>query len=262
MPFTDQANLTAMENELQGRWGGMDMRTGHVFTCKSDTYANLADFGSARNSPHSTIFGLKGSPTLPWVIAAQAAAGIQFSGANDPAIPFRGIELPDVLAPAEADRFQATERNLLLHDGISTLIVDDGGRVIVEQVVTTYQKNSFGIDDRSLLKLNTKWTVDYIRYVFRVAIFRDYPAHKLADDNVLPLIAPGQKIATPKLIRNTLIGEASKLVTVGIMEGLEQFKRDLKVVRSTTNKNRVNSIMPPDIVNQFDIFAGAVQYIL
>lgn len=262
MPWTDAANLTAMENELQSRWGGMDMRTGHVFVFKSDTYGGLADFGESRNSPHSTLFGLKGSPTLPWVIAAQAATGVQFSGTNDPALPFRGIELPDVLAPEEADRFTDTERNLLLHDGISTLMVDDGGRVVVEQVITAYRKNSAGLEDTSLLKLNTKWTVDYLRFAFRAAIYRDYPAHKLAGDDVLGLIAPGQKIATPKLIRNTLIGEASKLVEAGLMENLEQFKADLKVVRSTADPNRVNAIMPPDVVNQFDVFAGAVQYLL
>lgn len=262
MPWTDAANLTALENELQSRWGGMDMRTGHVFVFRPDTYAGLADFGAARNSAHSTIFGMKGSPTLPWVIAAQAAAGVQFSGANDPALPFKGIVLPDVLAPEEADRFTDTERNLLLHDGISALTVDDGGRVMVEQVITTYQTNSLGQEDTALLKLNTKWTVDYIRFAFRSAVYRDYPAHKLAGDDVLPLIAPGQKIATPKLIRNTIIGEASKLVEVGLMENLEQFKAGLNIVRSTADPNRVNAIMPPDIVNQFDVFAGAVQYLL
>lgn len=262
MPWVDTANVTAMESELASRWGGMDMRAGHVFGFKAGTFAALSTFGSARNSPHSTVFGLNKSPSLPWVIAAQAAAGVEFRGGNDPAVPFRGIELPDVLAPAEADRFTSTERNLLLHDGISTIIFDESGKAMVEQVVTTYQTNSFGLDDRSLLKLNTKWTVDYMRYVFRSAVARDYPAHKLADDNVLDRIAPGQPIATPGLIRNTLIATAAQLESVGLLEDLDGFKRDLKVVRSTADECRVNAILPPNVVNQFDVFAASVQFIL
>lgn len=262
MPWSDQANMTAMENELQGRWGGMDMRAGHVFSFKSGTVAALSTYGSARNSPHSTVPGLNKSPTLPWVIAAQFAAAVDFRGGNDPALPFRGIELPDVMAPAEADRFTSTERNLLLHDGISTIIFDESGKAMVEQVITTYQTSPFGIDDRSLLKLNTKWTVDYMRYVFRAAVARDYPNHKLAGDDVLGKIAPGQKIATPKLIENTLIAAASQLAYVGLLEDLEGFKKGLKVLRSEADECRVNAILTPNVVNQFDVFAAAVQFVL
>ncbi len=262
MPWSDAANMTAMENELQGRWGGMDMRAGHSFSCKPGTCAALSTYGAARNSPHSTVFGLNKSPTLPWVIAAQAAAGVEFRGGNDPALPYRGIELPDVMAPAEADRFTQTERNLLLYDGISTIIFDESGKAMVEQVITTYQTNTFGLDDRSLLKLNTKWTVDYMRYVFRFAVARDYPNHKLADDNVLERIAPGQKITTPKLVRNTLIAAAGQLEYVGLLEDLDGFKREVKVLRSTADECRVNAVIPPNVVNQFDVFAAAVQFIL
>jgi phage tail sheath gpL-like len=167
-----------------------------------------------------------------------------------------------VMAPAEADRFTNTERNLLMYDGISTIIFDVDGSALVEQVLTTYQTNSFGLDDVSLLKLNSKWTSDYLRYTFRMAVVRDYPAHKLAGDDVLGQIQPGQKIATPQLIRNTLIGAASQLAAVGLLEDLEQFKRELIVVRSASDPNRVNAILPANIVNQFDVFAAAVQFIL
>jgi phage tail sheath gpL-like len=240
----------------------MDMRTGHVFGFKPGTFSGLSTYGSVRNSAHSTVPGLKGSPTLPWVIAAQFAAGVEFRGGNDPALPFRGIELPDVAAPTEADQFTATERNLLLHDGISTIIFDESGKAMVEQVVTTYQTNTFGMEDRSLLKLNTKWTVDYMRYVFRFSVARDYPNHKLAADDVLDRIAPGQLMATPILIRNTLIGAAMQLERVGLLEDLEGFKRDIKVLISEADECRVNAILPPNVVNQFDVFAASVQFIL
>lgn len=260
--WTDAANISALETELNSRWGGMDMRTGHVFGHINDTYANIASYGSARNSAHSTFTGLNGSPTLPWVISAQFGAAVEFAGAIDPARPFRSIALPSVLAPVEANRFTDTERNLLMHDGISTIIFDQSGAAMIEQVLTTYQQNSFGMEDVSLLKLNTKWTVDYMRYVFRFYVLRDYPRHKLAGDDVLARIQPGQPIATPKLIRNTLIAAAMELERAGQLEDLEQFIKDLIVVRSTADVNRVNAIIPPNTVNQFDVFAAAVQFIL
>jgi phage tail sheath gpL-like len=260
--WADAANLTALETELASRWGGMDMRTGHVFAYKNGSYSALAAAGSVRNSPHSTLFGLNSSPSLPWVVSAQAGAAVEFSGANDPAVPFHGISLPAVMAPSETQKFTPTERNLLMHDGISSIIFDQSGAAIVEQVITTYQQNSFGLEDVSLLKLNTKWTVDYMRYAFRFAILRDYPRHKLANDDVLGVIQPGQPVATPKLIRNTLIATAMELVRVGLLEDLEQFVKELIVVRSSSDVNRVNAILPPNVVNQFDVFAAAVQFVL
>ncbi len=262
MAWTDAANVALMETELNSRWGGMDMRAGHVFGHKSGSYSTLSTYGSARNSPHSTFTGLKSSPTLPWVISAQVGAAVEFAGANDPARPFRSISLPNVLVPKESDRFTDSERNLLMHDGISTIIFDQSGAAMVEQIITTYQQNTFGMEDVSLLKLNTKWTVDYMRYAFRFAIFRDYPRHKLAGDDVLGKIQPGQPIATPKLIRNTLIAVATDLERAGLLEDIDQFIKDLIVERSTADVNRVNAIIPPNVVNQFDVFAAAVQFIL
>jgi len=260
--LTDAANVALIETELQLRWGGMQMRQGHMFGHKNGAYSALSTYGSARNSAHTAFSGLNKSPTLPWVIGAQFGAAVELSGANDPAVPFRSIYMPSVLAPKETDRFLDTERNLLLHDGISTFTVDQGGNVSIEQVVTTYQQNTFGIEDTSLLKLNTKWTVDYMRYAFRVDVLNTFPKHKLAGDDVLDRIQPGQPIATPKLIRNCLIGTAMKLEKVGLLENLDQFIKDLLVVRSDADVNRVNAILPPNVVNQFDVFAASVQYIL
>ncbi len=262
MGWTDAANMALMENELQARWGGMSMRAGHVFGHKNGSFSALSTYGSARNSAHSTVSGLYKSPTLPWVISAQFGAACELSGAIDPAVPFRSLALPDVAAPAEADKFTDTERNNLLHDGISTIVFDQAGNASISQVVTTYQTNTFGMEDESLLKLNTKWTADYMRFAFRSDVLTNFPRHKLAGDDVLERIQPGQAIATPKLVRNVNIGTAMKLEKVGLLEDLDQFIKDLVVVRSDANTSRVNAILPPNLVNQFDIFAAAVQYIL
>ncbi|OYZ03500.1 MAG: phage tail protein [Polaromonas sp. 28-63-22] len=259
-PFNDAANLVKLETELNTRWGGMDMRTGHLFVGLKGTHAALTTFGAARNSPHSTIVGVKSAPTPAYTYAAVLAAVCEFSGAIDPARPFQTLTLPGVLPPAIGDRFTRQERDLLLRDGISTFTVDQGGNVLIERVVTTYQVNAYGIDDASYLDLETKWTVDYMRFAFRARIALRFPRHKLADDGTS--FAPGQQVATPNIIRGELLDVARQLELVGVLEGFEQFKNDLVVVRSTVDTGRVNCILPPNVVNQFRVFAASVQFIL
>jgi phage tail sheath gpL-like len=182
------------------------------------------------------------------------------SGSIDPARPFQTLVLPGLQPPALADRFTRQERDLLLRDGISTYTVDQGGNVLVERVITTYQTNAFAIDDVSYLDLETKWTVDYMRYAFRARIALRFPRHKLADNGTS--FAPGQNVATPNVIRAELLDVARQLELAGILEGFGQFKDDLVVVRSTVDPGRVNCILPPNVVNQFRVFAASVQFIL
>ena len=269
-PYTivteDAAMAHDIATELDARWGGVESRPGHVFACITDTYSNLTSDPSIAvvmpNSPHVTIIASNGSNTPPCCIAASLAGACELSGSNDPARPFTGLKLPLVEAPAAANRFAWVERNNLLKAGFSTIKFDQGGNCFIEQVITTYMTNSFDEPDPSLLKLNTKWTADYIRFAFRVAILQTFPRCKLADDEVLVNIQAGQPIATPKLIRNCLIAKAVEMEKVGLIENVDRFAQDLVVVRSVTNRNQVNAILPADVVNQFDIFAAALQFIL
>lgn len=259
--YSDITNLDKIKVELAARFGGMDMRTGHLFVGKSGTHSDLTSFGSARNNVHETILGVKSPPQGAYNWAARMAAVIEFNGAIDPALPFRTLEVPGLLAPAEADRFpRSPERELLLRDGISTFDVAQDGTVLIETVVTSYQTNPQGIDDVSYLMLNTKWTADFMRFSFRVDQALAWPRHKLADDGTN--FDEGQRVATPRLIKSVFVATARKLEKVGILEDFETFKKDVRVVRSIADRNRVNAIIPANCVNQFNVLAGAVQFIL
>lgn len=259
-PWTDAATLTALVAEMDTRWGAMEQRTGHVFMGLNNTFAGLTTWGSARNSVHLTAMGAKGSPTPAWIWGAVLGGIVEAAGAIDPARPFQTLTLPGILPPAVQDRFTRPERDLLLRDGISTWTVDQGGNVLIERVITTYQTSATGIEDVSYLDLNTKWTVDYIRYAVRARISLKFPRHKLADDGTR--FAAGQPIVTPSILRAELLALFRDLEEAGLVEGFDQFKRDLNVVRSTADVNRVNAVIPPDIINQFRVFAAAVQFIL
>ncbi|WP_230368819.1 hypothetical protein [Paludibacterium denitrificans] len=56
-PYTDSANLAELEADMDGRWSGMNMKTGHIFNAKDGTMASLTTWGATRNSPHCSTGG-------------------------------------------------------------------------------------------------------------------------------------------------------------------------------------------------------------
>lgn len=257
-PYTDAANLAQIEAEAARRYTGTVMMDMQVYTFATATHSALATLGSSRNSPHGSIMGGKGVPTPPWAIAAMLAGIAAFEGKNDPARPLQTLPMVGFAAPAVEDRFDMEERNLLLHDGISTFTVDAGGVVRIERVITTYQTNAYGLEDPSYLDVETMKTLAFMRYSVRARISQRFPRHKLAKDGTRA--SPGQALVTPKDIRNELVALAGQWEEAGLLEDIEQFKADLLVERDDTDVNRVNAIIPPNLVNQFRVFAAKVEF--
>lgn len=258
LPWTDATNLGLVETELADRFGPLRMIDGLAYTAAAGTQGALAALGGGRNSPHVSIGGIKGSPTPPWVIAAAYAGVVTYHAAIDPARPFQTLALTGVLAPAVTDRFDRAERDLLLRDGISTFTIDAGGIVRIERAITTYQTNPFGLPDLAYLDVNTLLTLSYLRWSARVRIGSKYGRHKLAADGTQ--YGSGQAIVTPKVIRAELISLFGQWQTLGLVEDMEAFKADLIVERDGTDVNRLNALIPPNLVNQFRVFAAQVQF--
>ncbi|WP_230368820.1 hypothetical protein [Paludibacterium denitrificans] len=172
-------------------------------------------------------------------------------------MPLRNLTVPGVMAPRLKDRFSRQERELMLKDGISTTTVDAGGNVILERVITNYQKNVMGIDDESLLRLETKWSADYFRYFVRSIVATEFPRNKLADDGTK--IKPGSKTVTPQMIGDVVYARCGPLEGE-LIEDMADFKKNTMWVRSEADPDRVNAILAPNLVNQFVTFAAAVQY--
>lgn len=258
MPYTDASNLTALETELDRRWGPLTQIEGHAFAAADGTHAALSTLGDSRNNPHVSIMGAQGSPTPPYVIAAIVGGVDAFE--PDPARPRQTLKLTGVMAPAEVDRYTQAERNIHLFDGLSTFMAGPGDVVQIERLITSYQLNPLGAEDISYLDVTTLRTVAYIRYTVRLRIALKYPRHKLANDGTQ--FGPGQAIVTPKDIRDELIALFGDWEDSGLAEGREQFKRDLIVERNAGDPNRVDAVIPPDVVNQFRVFAASVKFLL
>jgi phage tail sheath gpL-like len=256
MPYTDNANFAVLDAEMATRWGPLTQQEGQVFSAVAGSHAAIATWGSNKNSLHWTIMGAQNTPTPPWEIAAVVGAVDAFE--PDPARPRQTLRLPGVLPPAPADRYTQSERNLHLNDGISTFVVDQGGNTLIERLITTYQTNAFGLPDISYLDICTPRTLAFLRFSVRARISQKYGRHKLAADGTN--YAPGQAIVTPRMIRAELVALFTEWEKAGLAEDIEQFKTDLLVQRSDTDPNRIDAVIPPNVVNQFRVFAAAVQF--
>jgi phage tail sheath gpL-like len=183
---------------------------------------------------------------------------VALSAAADPARPFQTLPLAGVKAPAEADLFTKAERNLMLFDGISTSKVAAGGICQIERLVTTSQTNAAGSADTSYLDATTMFTLMYARYSFRARVLSKYPRHKLANDDTRA--AAGQPIVTPKLMKAEAVSWFRDLEALGLFEGFDQFKPDLVVARNATDPNRLDVLLPPDLINQLIVTAASIQF--
>ena len=150
---------------------------------------------------------------------------------NDPGRPLQSLAVQGVLAPELQDRFELTERNNLLYSGISTFTVDDDGTVRIENLITTYQKNSYGDADDSYLEVETLFSLMFVTRYLRTAVTSKFGRMKLAADGTR--FAPGAVIVTPNII---------------IVE------------QNAKNPNRVDVLWPGTLMNQLRIFALLNQF--
>ena len=264
MPYTDAANLRALENELDSRYQPPLQRGGRAFTAYRGTHSATGTFGESRNSAHVSCIGTGIAPEPPYIWAAvNAAVGAQ-SLSNDPARPLQRLTLPHLKPPKLTDRWDWNERNLLLFDGIATWTVDSGGTIRIERQITMYQKNSADVADAAYLDITTPETLERIRFDKVQRISSKYPRHKLREDGELNNIPAGAAIATPAIIKAELLAIYESQINKAWVEGLEDYKQTLVVMIGDGNgggdRNRVNVNDQPNIVNQFRIFAAKTQF--
>ena len=258
-PYTDATSLTAMNTELESRFDAMVDKAGMYYSAAAGTFGELTTLGGTLNNRTASIVGSGNSPTAPWNWAAAYGGLIAKHGAIDPARPFQTLAMLGVLAPASGQSFTQTERNQLLEAGIATFTAN-AGNVLIERAVTTYKTNAQGIADASYRDVNTLLTLLALRFSVRARISQKFPRTKLAKDGTN--FGVGQAIVTPQIIRDELISLFRDWENVGLVEDIEQFKTDLIVEINATDVNRVDVMMPPNLVNQFRVFAGKIEFIL
>ncbi|MEL6429740.1 MAG: phage tail sheath subtilisin-like domain-containing protein [Planctomycetota bacterium] len=260
VPYTDAASLAALEGELADRFGPMRDIAGVAFTASSAAYGGVASLGNGRNSPHVSVLSSFASPSPEWEWAAAAAMTVAVSAFADPARPLQTLVLKGILPPEEVDRFTQPERNLLLFDGVSTTRANPAGEVALERAITTYKQTSSGAADTAYLDVETLFVLDRLRYDVRETFARKFPRFKLADDGTRA--GPGSNIVTPSSARAELLSIARGWEAAGLVEDVDAFKDQIQVERSSTEVDRLNLFIPPDIVNGLRVVAAQLGFTL
>ena len=258
LPYTDAANLTLVEAELASRFEPLREVEGHAFAAARGTHGALGTLGDSRNSPHVSIVAAAAEPMPAFAKAAETAAIAAYYASIDPARPLQTLPYSYCLPPAEADRFTLEERNLLLFDGIATTYVDEGGVMRTERMITTYKTNAAGADDTAYLDVETLFTLLLIRHDWRDYIRLKYPRHKLANDGTR--FGVGQAVVTPNVIKAEAVSKFREWEELGLVEGFDQFKADLIVERNASDPNRLDVLLPPDVVNGLRVVANVIAF--
>ncbi|HDL7089831.1 TPA: phage tail sheath subtilisin-like domain-containing protein [Yersinia enterocolitica] len=260
-PYTDTASLNKIKDFLSdstGRWSYAEQLYGHSFAAQSGTYGQLTAAGELRNDQHASLLGVNGSPTPSYIWSAAYVGAIAQSLRNDPGRPLQTLAISGVLAPPLASRFTLTERNNLLHSGISTVTTADDGSVQVENIITTYQKNKYGAEDDSYLQIETLFLLMFVTRFLRSQVTSKFARMKLAADGTR--FAPGSAIITPNVIRAELIAQYQTLEFNGYVQDAKGFAKGLIVEKSTSNPNRVDVLWTGVLINQLRIFAVLNQF--
>lgn len=257
--YKDASNINTMETELTTRFGPITQNDGYAQYGTKGTLSELITEGDTYNSQFTTLHRASG-PVHPAVNVSGKIGVLALQGQIDPARPFQTLEVLGLLAESDDEKLTLEERNILLFHGIATDKVTDGGKVVIERIITTYKKNNAGADDVSYLDINTLLTLSYIRYDWRNYMLRKYPRHKLANDGTR--FASGQKIMTPNLGKAEAITKFEEWEENGLVEGLEQFKEDLIVERNDSDVNRLDFLLAPDLVNQLRVMGTKIGFLL
>lgn len=261
MPWTDTTSLDALKNFLNdtsGRWSWSIKVYGQFVTAYRGTFGNRVTLGTGRNDQHGSIMGFFDSPTPNWKWAAAVCAQAAMSVRADPGLPFQTLVLQDVLAPPIQSQDSQTNRDTLLHDGISTFNVDLDGTVRIERLITTYQTNAFGQPDDSYLDVTRMFLLMSVLRSMESLITSKFGRVKLANDGTR--FAPGSNIVTPSIIREELIAHYRSLEFQGLVENSAAFAAGLIVERSSTDSKRVNVLWDGDFIDFLAIFGVLVQF--
>ena len=260
-PYTDATSMAAISaflNDTTGRWSFTSQVYGHCFIATRGTLGTVQTFGLAMNDQHTSCLGIYDSPSPGWVWAAAYMGAAAFSLKVDPALPLQTVSISGVIPPPQASQFSMAGRNSLLWSGISTFTVDYSGVVHVENVVTTYQLNSFGVADNSYLEIETMFNLMFILRYLQGIVTSKYARMKLAANGTA--FAPGSAIVTPDIIKADLIAGYQWLVFQGYCQRADAFASGLVVQQNATNPNRVDVLYPSVLIAQLRVFALLAQF--
>lgn len=255
-----EAEIDTLVTEMESREGPLRCIEGVAFggVCDSvvDTETYLGNFNS-----HRLVMACSEESGLvhtPWEVAAQAAAINCKSTQINPAQNNTGYSFSGVSAAPRGARFNQANRQSLLEAGGSTVRAGSDGRLLVDRLVTTRTENELSLADLTWQDLSpTVRVLDAIRYAFRARMSSKFIGMSLGDDGDPP--RPG--VVTPSVIKAESAAMFLEWFGEGWVENITQFMEDLVVIRNVSDPNRIDVLLPPDIINSLLVVAAQISFL-
>lgn len=244
--FSDDENLARLNEHIEAVSNAIEKRGGIGVAGWSGTLAQGITKASKLNSGRMILQWYKGSKMGNALIAAGFAAVM--ASEEDPARPLNTLEIKGLDITPESEWPTFSEFNNALYNGLSPLQVVNN-RVQIMRAITTYTKNATGTDDPALLDVTTIRTLDYTRDALDQRYALRFPREKLSDK-------------TPPKVRSETLDVLMKLEDLEILEQVEENKSLLVVERDLQDANRLNLIIPADVVNGLHVLAARIDLYL
>lgn len=244
--FADDANAKALAQHVEQVSNAIEQRGSIGVLGLFGTMPASAALTAKLNSGRITCAWYKGAAEAGGIIAAGYAAVLAFE--EDPARPLNTLEIKGLAVTPDTSWPLFAECNSALYNGLTPLTVVNN-RVQIMRAVSTYTKSAANADDPALLDITTIRTLDYVRRAVKERIALRFPRDKLSS-------------RTPLKVKSEILDVLLKLEQAEIVENVEANKARLLVQRSIQDANRLNAVIPADVVNGLHVFAGRVDLIL
>ncbi|HAX5100551.1 TPA: phage tail protein [Escherichia coli] len=246
-PFSTSTALAAMKQHLEKTGNATEQRGAIGCAGCTGSLGNGIALASGVNSGRVSIPWYRGSVMLPAVLAA--IYGAVMASEEDPARPLNTLPLNGLDVVAMSQRESRNEQESALHNGLTPVEVGSGNTVQIVRAVSTYTVNAQGVDDISLLDITSIRTLDYTRKACRERISLRFPREKLST-------------RTTAKVESELYDVLLKLEEAEILENVEANKEKLLVQKNGKDPNRIDCVVPADVVNGLHVFAGRIDMIL
>lgn len=241
------ADLTTLRNHLDAVAHPMEQRPAIGVSAFTGTVSAGGALAKTLNSGRITIGWLKNGVDAVCKIAA--AYGSVIASEEDPARPLNTLALLGITPNAIIDRPGRVEQEVALASGLTPLEVGPGDKVQIVRAITTYTQNEAGTDDISLLDLTTIRSLDYFRKACIDRISLRFPRDK--------------KTARVKsAVRGELLDVLYKCEELEIVEAVDANKALLLVEDNLQDPNRLDTVIPCDVVNGLHVFAARIDLYL
>jgi len=243
MPYSTKEALNALSEHLEGVSGPTEQRGAVGVTGWNGTLATGTTLTTAANAARITCGWHPGSVLGNGILAAVYAAII--AAEDDPSEPLDNSVLTGLDVTAQTRWPMRTEMEKALHNGLSPFNVVNN-KVQLVRAISTYVKNSQGIDDPTLLDINTIRTLDYIRKTWRTRMSQRFPnGGKLTDRRLLQ-------------IRSETLDVLYALQALEMVENIDSYKDQVTVTRNAQDNTRADTAIPAPVVRGLHILTGTL----